>query len=534
MENSLGIPYCVQSPLDLDLHLRFFTIYKSLLVKGTRVPRGDTIRDSLIFTAGRRLVSNSGSQFVSCEPPSLTAQTLPVYIRRGHAHEQVVLAYFPAGPSGAQLSSRITAVCRNNVDGRVRCELSDSTIHGREETSEGIPIDYQLICQSSTVPFSAYRTNYHAVKRDGKLYLTPIDVVHMKTVLEPKGVRNETQRVGIVSHGFQQANRADPAASTGKWISFKPNLTTDPSCLNVDGKNILNNPSLRVEDDASFQIVIDCALALGPQSCPTGSKTSLPMATTDVGSSMSALFKGSRVQRTAVIQKKMNKPVEETIGILSKNAYLVQGNWVGPGSLFFKAGKGVSIPFSMCFDYLLYYFHKDSIVDISVPNKLLNLKKDSLLSLTKMVSQHMSGERWKFCEEPDKEFMQSYPDIVRQQRAAWEERRLEIERFVAEWQRQSAVGGVNADAQNNSAQAAEETTANPAAGPKSVKSALAEVALLKGKQKAIAKPTLPINGAAVIHSRNSAIGKRSFSKVDPPVNGNPSGAKRRFTRSAKR
>lgn len=186
-------------------------------------------------------------------------QSIPAYLRIPSPNEQVSIAYFPMGASGFQPGSRIASVTRNTVDGRIRCELRDSTIHAREETTEGIPVDYHLVWESAVVASNTFRSDYYIVKQNGKVFLTPINVVHMRAVLEPKGTRNENQRVGIVSQSIQQESRHDPAV-VGKWISYEPEISANVDFFKVDERNLRETSFKEDEAAADFGAVVKLAL----------------------------------------------------------------------------------------------------------------------------------------------------------------------------------------------------------------------------------------------------------------------------------
>jgi hypothetical protein len=131
--------------------------------------------------------------------PSGSSRSLPIYLKNPSASEQLAIAIFPMSTSNHLPGAKISSVSRNSTDGRIRCEIRDSIIHGREETTEGIPVDYHLLWESSNVPTNTYRQDYYAVKQNGRIFLTPAQTLHMRTVLEPKGTRqSESQRIGIV------------------------------------------------------------------------------------------------------------------------------------------------------------------------------------------------------------------------------------------------------------------------------------------------------------------------------------------------
>ena len=125
--------------------------------------------------------------------------SIPIYVKTPSTGEQLSIAFFPMSTCNVLPGSRIATVSRNNVDGRIRCEVKDSTIHGREETADGVPVDYHRVWESSHIPANTYRDDYLAVKQNGRLFLIPAQTVHMRTVVEPKSTRqSETQRIGIV------------------------------------------------------------------------------------------------------------------------------------------------------------------------------------------------------------------------------------------------------------------------------------------------------------------------------------------------
>lgn len=130
--------------------------------------------------------------------PCAALQRIPVFCKVTSPGEQLVIAYFPTSTLDQDPGSKITSVSRNLSDGRIRCEINNSTINAREETSEGIPVDYHMVWESSTPPTNTFRNDYYAVKKNGKIFLTPAQFVHMRAVVEPKGSRQENSRVGIV------------------------------------------------------------------------------------------------------------------------------------------------------------------------------------------------------------------------------------------------------------------------------------------------------------------------------------------------
>lgn len=136
--------------------------------------------------------------------------------------EHLVVAYFPTSTLDQDPGSKIASISRNLSDGRIRCEIKDSTIHAREETSEGIPVDYHMVWESSTAPTNTFREDYFAVKKNGKVFLTPAQFVHMRAVVEPKGSRQENLRVGIVvQNNLREAQNAGKLTADAKTFLYK-------------------------------------------------------------------------------------------------------------------------------------------------------------------------------------------------------------------------------------------------------------------------------------------------------------------------
>ncbi|OQV22417.1 hypothetical protein BV898_03591 [Hypsibius exemplaris] len=371
--------------------------------------------------------------------------SLPVYVKIPSSSEQLTIAFFPMGTSNRLPGSKISAVTRNSVDGRIRCEIRDSTIQGREETTEGIPVDYHMVWESSGVPGNTYRDDYYAVKQNGKIFLTPAQTVHMRTVVEPKGTRqSESQRIGIVMQpGSREDQNAAAAAAQGKWIPYDLNLIPSDRPYRIEDTAIRHSNPAPAEDAANLESLIPLALGLkSASSSVAGSTLAGGMPRPIAGSDqLQQLFKKHRIHRTGKILELTGKPLEDTVRELHGCAYLVQGVWVGCGSLYFKqpvesSGRTATLPYEATFEYLLSYFVKDRIVDVTVARQALKLAQSTMNSLLQMMSKHIGGDRWKFQEEPDLVFIQENPAIVEQQTAAWTERRRAIDRLIEECEQQ--------------------------------------------------------------------------------------------------
>lgn len=271
-----------------------------------------------------------------------------------------------------------------------------------------------------------------------KLHLNPIHaVVQLRTsmgFLKSGGSKRKNNVAGEVSVKLEDSNQDKPVGSSKKQNKRMESIeqrSNEEECwvpLKYHGsKTDLSTRHLQrmlVEENSPIHFTMnpyDYVSSLCPGAGNNNTKSKGPSRRFLLSMPLEERFKkllceGEAVQRfSALMHFAPNDTVEDVIGVLHKNALLVQGLWAPRSPLLFNNDKMKCL----ARDYVLLSFSKNSVVKFQHLSVNPKLRDHIKCFLNIFAVERPDFKDWKFRQQTDLSFMKDHPNIVIKQDQVW-------------------------------------------------------------------------------------------------------------------
>ncbi|KAF9611475.1 hypothetical protein IFM89_032445 [Coptis chinensis] len=341
---------------------------------------------------------------------------------------QLYVMQYPLRPSWRpyELNEKCQKVRVKPESGKVEVELSVDNNSNYDDAAVDVPMITKQTLSSSRPPLT---TSYAVgVLMGNKLHLNPVHaVVQLRPSMEhlKSGGSNEITEVKAIGSSKQH----------GKLVKSSTEQVTDveESWIPLDYYGMDNNANSlstryrqKMTSQESFEIQFSMSSYGYVNSLCPGSTTdndryrilkrsllSLPLAE----KFKRWFLEGPPLNRfNALKHLAPDDSNEDVLEVLQRHACVVQGLWVARSSLLELKGDD-----AIARDYILYSFNNDIVIRFKQLDDYYQRFKEAFSRYLKHFAVHRAHcEDWKLKEAADATFVKHYPNIVKQQKEAWE------------------------------------------------------------------------------------------------------------------